>query len=732
MAARTPSDPSQSAPTDSTVDPESNTESPSAESPQTNSSSPAPVGDDDVSGSTAARALAAAGDAEQAKDVGALDEAALNAQKKLGAKTRSLVERLIYGPAPDPSEFRMQSSIAERSAKGAPIVEAALQCLEKGQAFEADRALSTELRRTLAKEKTYGFTVAPEFGGLGGSYPELACIEEELSANGLGALAVEVSGELTIGAGSLQAYGTPEQKKLFLPLIAEGQLMGFGLTEVRIGVNAKKVRAYVEWNEEEGQYRLQAAGDRNKLYITNATYGSLVGIVARVGRDGKRVGLFIIELPPEDVIQGTEHDYSFSCSPSGVDAFVSNFNSRLHFENFPIRKDQEIQADGVEVLFYCLRMGRCMLSAMSAGYQRMFAADASHYAIVRRGVGGPVIKHELPRLALSKMLGGALQARSLSHLSLDQDHAGVDLAGLRDLTKSAAATTALESLIACERVLGGRSFDSGSRVSEARSNIHVFGVVEGEDDLILMGMVKDITGRFIDQFLAGLLGVLQDINLDREGKPLPKEQRILRIGLGSTLKYPARVLKATGQVLTKKSFWGLAGWVLGKGVVDVVKWPLKFIPASFKVRHSSLPAPLQRYAYHAERRLAAQRWVYLGLNLFYQLELTRSQIPLQRFGKRIEHLTSMLALVYHAADQDESIQRVAEFQAERLRQKAAEVRVLRGVPEMERFRRQIAEIGSDLEKGQSTLVSGVKPEPYAHPWDQDDTDRGDTDRKKSK
>jgi hypothetical protein len=30
------------------------------------------------------------------------------------------------------------------------------------------------------------------------------------------------------------------------PLIAEGQLMGFALTEVKVGVNAKKVRAYVE------------------------------------------------------------------------------------------------------------------------------------------------------------------------------------------------------------------------------------------------------------------------------------------------------------------------------------------------------------------------------------------------------------------------------------------------------------------------------------------------------
>src|SRR5262249_26444805 len=157
-------------------------------------------------------------------------------------------------------------------------------------------------------------------------------------------------------------------------------------------------------------------------------------------------------------------DHEFRCEPSGCAAFAPNWNSRLHFVNFPLSRDSQIQADGVEVLFYCLRMGRCMLAAMAAGYQRMFAADAAHYARRREGVGGRVIRHELPRQHLGRMLGGALQARALSHLSLQQDADGVDLAGLRDLTKSAAATAALESLVACERVLGGRSFDQRSRV----------------------------------------------------------------------------------------------------------------------------------------------------------------------------------------------------------------------------------------------------------------------------
>lgn len=72
-------------------------------------------------GSLAAQALAAAGDAAQARDVGALDDAAAGAAKRLGRTQRSLVERLIYGPAPDADELRSGAGIAQKAAgQGAP------------------------------------------------------------------------------------------------------------------------------------------------------------------------------------------------------------------------------------------------------------------------------------------------------------------------------------------------------------------------------------------------------------------------------------------------------------------------------------------------------------------------------------------------------------------------------------------------------------------------------------
>jgi len=594
--------------------------------------------------STAAQALEAAGDAEQARDVAALDDSAAAAEERLGASRRGLVERLIYGPTPDADELCSGTRVgSELSVAGKAVIDTALGCLAEGKAFEADGKLSDALRAHAGKAKAYGFTVPAEFDGADGSYSDLALMEEELAANGLGALAVEISGELTIGAGSLLAYGTDAQKSTFLPMLSEGRLMAFALTEVGVGVNAKKIQAYVELDEESNCWRVEATGPRAKMYITNATHGSLAALVVRIGKEGKRVGLFVVELPDRNIVKGemgpdgVVSDHGFEVHPTDVSAFTANHNSRVVFDNFPIPLANQIEADGVEVLFYCLRMGRCMLAAMSAGYQRMLGADAAHFARERTGVGGKVIKHELPRLNLGTVLGGALQARALSHLSLQQDADGVDLAGLRDLTKSAASGTAMESLAATEHVLGGRTFHTSQRASDARANVHVFGIVEGEDDLILMGMVKDVTGRFTERYMAGMLGVIRSINVDAQGNRLDPSRTILRIHPGTALREPVRVAKATARLLVNASFWSLVGWIVRSAFSDLVRLPLRAVPTALLPRFQRLPARLRGPARWAERKLRFVRWQYLGVSLWFQLELTRAQIPLQRTGKTIEH-----------------------------------------------------------------------------------------------
>ncbi|WP_404406406.1 acyl-CoA dehydrogenase family protein [Pelagibacterium halotolerans] len=665
--------------------------------------------------SSAAAAFDAAGDSEGARDIGALDDAASAVSRKLSAHRAGLVERLIYGPLPGIDELREGGRIcATLESEANPILSSAIDMLQKGAAFTADGKLSGELRETIAKAGAYGLTIPHTHGGNGGSYLQLACLEEALAANGLGALAVELSGQLTIGAGSLLGYGSDTQRSTFLPLVAEGALMAFALTEVGTGINAKKIQAYVE-TDPDGNYRLFAEGSGNKLWITNARHGGLAAIAARIGKDGKELGLFITQFP-ETNISMEEHGWAFRCEPSGVDAFTANYNSRLHFSNYPIPAANRIAGDGVEVLFYCLRLGRCMLAAMSAGYQRMLAGDAVHYAKERPGVGGLVIGHELPRLAIGRMLGGALQARALAFLALAQDEAKADLAGLRDITKSAAAQTGLESMIACEHVLGGRAFDRASRVNAARANLHLFGIVEGEDEMIRMGMVRDVTQRFVDAYLAPLLGELHAANKAPGGQSVKTRERFLRLSIGGAFRRPGPALRLLFKVVASPAALKLGGWIARNALADLVRVPLGLVPGAMHPRYRLLPRSLRQHARFAERELRRIRWHYLKLSLAFQLELTTMQIALQRLGQRIEWLTSILAICHHAAQQDQSQWHVASLQSlllgERVRANAAGL----GISALKTLHKAVVEVGQSAQQDRCSLLKDLAPEQYAHPF----------------
>jgi hypothetical protein len=327
-----------------------------------------------------------------------------------------------------------------------------------------------------------------------------------------------------------------------------------------------------------------------------------------------------------------------------------------------------------------------------------------------------VIRHELPRLAIGRMLGGSLQARALAFLALTQDEAGTDLAGLRDITKSAASQTGLESMAACEHVLGGRAFDRHSRVNAARSNLHLFGVVEGEDDMIRMGAVRDVAQQFNRTYLEPVLSVLQKLNVDPEGKPVPEQDRVLRVGLSDVFRRPARTARALWRIVASGTPFPLVAWIVRNALADLIGAPIRLLPSAMHPRYSVLPKELRSHARLAEAELRRVRWHYIRLGLVFQLEMVSAQVALQRLGQRIEWLISMLALCHHAAGQDSSQWAIAHLQClllrERLRMNAAGL----GSSALKALRRAIEKVGLDAQDDRSSLLKGLEPEHYAHPF----------------
>jgi hypothetical protein len=70
-----------------------------------------------------------------------------------------------------------------------------------------------------------------------------------------------------------------------------------------------------------------------------------------------------------------------------------------------------------------------------------------------------------------------------------------------------------------------------------------------------------------------------------------------------------------------------------------------------------------------------------------------------------------------AALQDGSQSRVAALQCEQLMTQVKGLRLLTGLWQMDRLRALVGAVGDDLEQGRCTLVQGVAPQAFAHPFE---------------
>ena len=113
-------------------------------------------------------------------------------------------------------------------------------------------------------------SVPEEDGGLGASTVVFALVLEELAA-AWPSLAVGVSVNSGIVAGSIVRYGTPEQRARWLPRLIDGSGLGaFALTEAASGSDAASLRASARRDGDEWVL------NGRKHFITNAKYAPLV------------------------------------------------------------------------------------------------------------------------------------------------------------------------------------------------------------------------------------------------------------------------------------------------------------------------------------------------------------------------------------------------------------------------------------------------------------------------
>jgi alkylation response protein AidB-like acyl-CoA dehydrogenase len=236
----------------------------------------------------------------------------------------------------------------------------------------------------LKKTGFVGMSIPEAYGG-GGADPLTYCLFiEELSRGDANVRSI-MSVHLGLVAGSIDRWGTEEQKQHWLPRMATGEVLGcFGLTEPDHGSNPADLRASAEALPG-GGWRISG----RKVFITNGSIAQVALVMARTGGPGaKGVSAFLV---PTD-------SHGFTANPlHGKLGLRSCDTAELVLDGVEVGPEALLgdQGAGLKVALSALDDGRMSIAASCTGIAQAALDTMVAYSTQREQFGKPIAGHQL-------------------------------------------------------------------------------------------------------------------------------------------------------------------------------------------------------------------------------------------------------------------------------------------------------------------------------------------------
>jgi alkylation response protein AidB-like acyl-CoA dehydrogenase len=189
----------------------------------------------------------------------------------------------------------MDLDLAPQHATFRAVVRELAQGVVRPHAEEVDleHRFPEEAIEAAASAGLLGVLIPREYGGAGLDAIAFAvCIEELAQACASTSVIVDV--HTSVGSEPILLFGTEEQKRLWLPQLASGELLGaFALTEPASGSDAASLKMTARRSGDE--YVLNGT----KIFITNIGRAGLYVVFARTGADERASGVSAFLVPAD-------------------------------------------------------------------------------------------------------------------------------------------------------------------------------------------------------------------------------------------------------------------------------------------------------------------------------------------------------------------------------------------------------------------------------------------------
>jgi alkylation response protein AidB-like acyl-CoA dehydrogenase len=362
--------------------------------------------------------------------------------------------------------------------------------------------------RKMAERGWFGITVPVAYGGLGMDDVSYIIAIEELARIDA-SHAITVSAHSTLGTSPILGFGSEDQKRRFVPLLAAGRVLaGFGLTEPAAGSDAAASRTTAV--RENGHYRVNGS----KIFITHAGVGEVFVVAAMTDREQGTRGItsFIVTKrttdPEEAERVGVGHASELEPYTPGVRAakkedkmgWRASDTRELVLEDALVPAENRLGAEGEGFANFMktLDSGRIGIGALSVGLARGAFETARAFVSRREQFGRPLRDFQGIQFRLAEMATKIAAARHLVYHAAWLKQSGRAYSSEAAMAKLYASDIAMDITTQGVQLLGGYGYTNEYPVERHMRDAKICQIGEGTNEIQKLVIARQLLDTAVD------------------------------------------------------------------------------------------------------------------------------------------------------------------------------------------------------------------------------------------
>ena len=330
----------------------------------------------------------------------------------------------------------------------------------------------TKILQKMAKLGLLGIIIPTEYGGAGLDTISYAIVIEEISRK-CASTGVITSVHNSLVSWPIMKYGTEEQKKKYLPILAKGEKIGaFAGTEPNAGSDLGAMRTSAKLKGD--KYIIN--GD--KTFITSGSEAGILIVFAVTDKNAgsKGISAFIVENTFKGFKVGSIFD------KMGINA---NHVSELVFENMEVPKENLLgkEGEGFKIALSTLDGGRVGIGAQAVGIAQACLDESIEYAKQRQQFGRPISSFQAIQWMIADMATRIEAARYLVYNAAYKKDKGIRISKEAAMAKLFASETAVEAAIKAVQIHGGYGYTKEYTVERLFRDSKITEIYEGTSEI---------------------------------------------------------------------------------------------------------------------------------------------------------------------------------------------------------------------------------------------------------